>query len=220
MKTYSQYCPVAHALDLVGERWSLLIVRELILGARRYTDLAEALPGIGSNILAGRLRDLERAGIVRRTKLPPPAAATVYELTPEGHELDRVLQALAEFGARSLPAPQAGACWSAYAVQMRFRADAAVDGAYELRFGADESLAIVVRDGRPTVFHAPAPAPDLLVQVDDPEALLALLDGRLPAAEALQRGVSLLAGSIEELGRFAAMFAPRAPAAATAAATS
>ena len=81
MKSYSQYCPVAHALDLVGERWALLIVRELMLGQRRYTDLAEALPKIGTNILAARLRDLEAAGIVRKARLPPPAAVSVYELT-------------------------------------------------------------------------------------------------------------------------------------------
>ena len=88
MKSYSQYCPVAHALDLVGERWALLIVRELMLGQRRYTDLAEALPKIGTNILAARLRDLEAAGIVRKAKLPPPAAVSVYELTDTGRALD------------------------------------------------------------------------------------------------------------------------------------
>ena len=99
MKAYHQYCPVAHALDQVGDRWELLIVRELMLGQRRYTDLAEALPGIGSNILATRLRDLEEAGIVRKTKLPPPWAVTVYELTDRGRELDCVLRALAAWGA-------------------------------------------------------------------------------------------------------------------------
>ena len=107
MKAYHQYCPVAHALDQVGDRWELLIVRELMLGQRRYTDLAEALPGIGSNILATRLRDLEEAGVVRKTKLPPPWAVTVYELTERGRELDSVLRALAAWGARAQPAPVA-----------------------------------------------------------------------------------------------------------------
>jgi DNA-binding HxlR family transcriptional regulator len=74
-KRYAQYCPVAHALELVGERWALLVVRELLNGPKRYTDLAAALPGIGTNILAGRLRDLEEAGVVRKRKLPPPAAS-------------------------------------------------------------------------------------------------------------------------------------------------
>ena len=121
MKAYHQYCPVAHALDQVGDRWELLIVRELMLGQRRYTDLAEALPGIGSNILATRLRDLEEAGIVRKTKLPPPWAVTVYELTDRGRELDGVLRALASWGARTLGPPEAGDCWSMYAVHFRFR---------------------------------------------------------------------------------------------------
>ncbi len=83
-KHYDQYCPMAHALSLVGERWSLLIVRELLRGPKRYTDLAGGLPGIGTNILASRLKDLEEGGIVEKRKLPPPAASTVYELTEYG----------------------------------------------------------------------------------------------------------------------------------------
>ena len=134
MKAYHQYCPVAHALDQIGDRWELLIVRELMLGQRRYTDLAEALPGIGSNILATRLRDLEAAGVVRKTKLPPPWAVTVYELTERGRELDSVLRSLAAWGAGTLGPPEAGDCWSMYAVHVRFRPEAAVDGTYEIRF--------------------------------------------------------------------------------------
>jgi DNA-binding HxlR family transcriptional regulator len=86
-KAFDQYCPIAHALSIVGERWSLLVVRELLKGPRRYTDLAGGLPGIGTNILASRLRDLEAGGVVQRRKLPPPAASTVYELTEYGAEL-------------------------------------------------------------------------------------------------------------------------------------
>ena len=86
---------MAHALTLVGERWSLLVVRELLKGPKRYTDLAAGLPGIGTNILAARLRHLEQAGVVRRHKLPPPAASTVYELTEYGADLDEVLYTLA-----------------------------------------------------------------------------------------------------------------------------
>ena len=104
-KHYDQYCPMAHALDLVGERWSLLVVRELMPGPKRYTDLAEHLPGIGTNILASRLRDLEAAGIVEKRTLPPPAASRVYQLTPYGEELRPVLRELALWGARSLGPP-------------------------------------------------------------------------------------------------------------------
>jgi DNA-binding HxlR family transcriptional regulator len=104
-KRYDQYCPIAHSLELVGERWSLLIVRELLQGPRRYTDLAANLPGIGTNILAARLKDLERCGVVAKRRLEPPAASQVYELTPYGHELRPVIRELALWGLRSLHAP-------------------------------------------------------------------------------------------------------------------
>jgi len=104
-KRYDQYCPVAHALDLVGERWALLVVRELMHGPKRYTDLAEHLPGIGTNILAARLRDLEACGVVTKRRLPPPAASRVYELTDYGRELRTVMRELALWGARSLGPP-------------------------------------------------------------------------------------------------------------------
>src|SRR5205085_2986853 len=106
-KHYEQYCPVAHALDVVGDRWALLVVRELTQGPKRYTDLAEGLPGIGTNILAARLRDLEAAGIVMKRTLPPPAASRVYELTDYGLELKPVMRELALWGARSLGPPTA-----------------------------------------------------------------------------------------------------------------
>jgi DNA-binding HxlR family transcriptional regulator len=104
-KHYEHYCPVAHALDLIGERWALLVVRELMPGPKRYTDLAEHLPGIGTNILASRLRDLEAAGIVEKRTLPPPAASRVYQLTAYGQELRPVLREMALWGARSLGPP-------------------------------------------------------------------------------------------------------------------
>lgn len=108
-KSYKQYCPIAHALDTVGERWSLLVIRELMHGPQRYTDLLEHLDGCGTNILAARLRSLEEEGIVRRRTLPPPAASRVYELTDAGRQLQPVLQALCNWGLRALgpPAPDA-----------------------------------------------------------------------------------------------------------------
>lgn len=107
-KRFEQFCPIAHALDLVGERWSLLIVRELMQGPRRYTDLGAGLPGIGTNILAARLRTLEEGGIVHRRRLPPPAASTVYELTEYGTQLAEPMYALARWGIRSLGPPGPG----------------------------------------------------------------------------------------------------------------
>jgi DNA-binding HxlR family transcriptional regulator len=105
MKPYDQYCPIAHSLGLVGERWTLLVVRELMHGPKRYTDLADHLPGIGTNILAVRLKELEAGGIVEKKKLPPPFASTVYELTPAGQQLRPVLHELARFGARLMGPP-------------------------------------------------------------------------------------------------------------------
>jgi len=106
VKKYGQYCPMAHALDLIGERWSLLIVRELIEeGPLRYTDLHCRLSGCGTNILAARLKQLEQGGIVQRRQLPPPAASTVYELTDYGEALRPVMHELAHWGARSLGPP-------------------------------------------------------------------------------------------------------------------
>jgi len=108
-RSYHHYCPIAHALDLVGERWSLLVVRELLgQGPLRYSDLHARLEGCGTNILAARLKTLEAGGVVRRRKLPPPAAATVYELTEYGAELRPVLGLLAHWGARSLGPPAPG----------------------------------------------------------------------------------------------------------------
>ncbi|HEY1316570.1 MAG TPA: helix-turn-helix domain-containing protein [Gaiella sp.] len=218
MKTYHQYCPVAHALDQVGDRWELLIVRELMLGQRRYTDLAEALPGIGSNILATRLRDLEAAGVVRKTKLPPPWAVTVYELTERGRELDAVLRALATWGAGTLGPPEAGDCWSMYAVHARFRPDDAVDGTYEIRFVDGETIALHVTDGELVAMKHPAENPDLVVEAP-PEELHKVISGAVSAHAAVSDGrVELLAGSATELEHLAAMFAPYGDAAAAAAA--
>ena len=105
MKRYDQYCPIACSLGLVGERWTLLVVRELFSGPKRYTDLAEHLPGIGTNILADRLKELEASGLVVKRKLPPPAASSVYELTEAGQALRPVLHELARFGARYMGPP-------------------------------------------------------------------------------------------------------------------
>jgi DNA-binding HxlR family transcriptional regulator len=141
VKSYNQYCPIAHALDVVGERWSLLIVRELLEhGQLRYSDLHANLMGCGTNILAARLKELERHGVVTRRRLPPPAASNVYELTEYGLELRPVMHMLAHWGARSLGPPtrdedlEPG--WLGGALQMAFPAHP-TDARIEFRVGAD-----------------------------------------------------------------------------------
>ena len=163
-KHYDQYCPVAHALDVVGDRWALLVVRELMLGPKRYTDLADGLPGIGTNILAARLRDLETAGVVTKKTLPPPAASRVYDLTDYGRALKPVIRELALWGAQSLGPPTAAdelfPGWLLNPIEM-ILAPLAPAGRFEFRAG--EEIASLV-DG---VAHAgPIDDPDVLVEGD------------------------------------------------------
>src|SRR5215813_8991689 len=109
MRSYGQYCSVAKALDVVGDRWTLLIIRELLTqGPCRYTDLKNGLPGIATNLLSDRLRDLESAGLVRREEAAPPIATTLFHLTDTGAELQPVLSALAGWGLRYMTVPDAG----------------------------------------------------------------------------------------------------------------
>ena len=103
-RSYAQFCPLARTLDVIGERWTLLVVRELLVGPMRFSDLRDHLPGISGALLTQRLRDLEAAGLVQRTDLPPPAARQVYELTARGHELAPVIYELARFGLAYLDA--------------------------------------------------------------------------------------------------------------------
>ena len=167
-KRYEQYCPVAHALDLVGERWALLVVRELMHGPKRYTDLADALPGIGTNILASRLRDLEAGGVVSKRTLPPPAASRVYELTEYGRELRPALRELALWGARSLGPPteedELFEGWLANAVDIVL-APFAPPGRFA--FHVDGEVASLV-DGE--VVDGSIENPDVLVE-GDPQAI-------------------------------------------------
>ncbi|HUP31408.1 MAG TPA: helix-turn-helix domain-containing protein [Gaiellaceae bacterium] len=141
MKRYDQYCPIACSLGLVGERWTLLVVRELMAGPKRYTDLAEHLPGIGTNILADRLKELEAAGLVEKRKLPPPAASSVYELTTTGHALRPVLHELARFGARLMGPPPPGALekgWLLGALDLAL-GPRAPSGTIAFRIGGEEA---------------------------------------------------------------------------------
>jgi DNA-binding HxlR family transcriptional regulator len=216
-KRYDQYCPVCHALGLVGERWALLVVRELLRGPKRYTDLAEGLPGIGTNILAARLRELEEGGIVRKRKLPPPAASTVYELTEYGAELEEPLYALARWGARTLGPPGKGddlyPDWglNAFAALLDPEAARGITETYVLRIGNDV-FTVKLLDGLLHVDAGAAEGPDLDAALAT-ETFYALASGDLSPRTALAEGrVELAAGKPATLDRFFTVFsfAPRA----------
>lgn len=203
-RSYRQFCGVARALDLVGKRWALLVVRELVLGPRRFTDLLGGLPGVSTNVLSNRLRQLERSGVVQRRLLPPPAASTVYELTPYGRELEPIVLALGRWGARSLAERgEQALCshWVALALKSFFHADAAqgVRAVYEIRL-RDGLFRVEVRDAAVDVAPGPVEGPDLVLEADD-DALVALL-----AAGVDTDGVRVLAGDPGELDRFVELF--------------
>jgi DNA-binding HxlR family transcriptional regulator len=152
-KSYQQYCGIAAALDRVGDRWTLLILRELSFGTQRFTDLRAALPGIASNLLTERLRDLEDSGLVEQRELPAPAARTVYALTAEGRRIVPVLRALAQFGLPFLADPVEGEVRPRTAVfgglGAMFDPAAAAGRDLLLRFDLDgEQLWLQVRGGR------------------------------------------------------------------------
>jgi DNA-binding HxlR family transcriptional regulator len=136
-RRYHQYCPVARALDVVGERWTLLIVRELLLGPRRFTDLADGLPGIGASVLTARLTDLDQSGLIAKRTLPPPAASVVYELTDKARGLAPVLAALAGWGMNLLGQPRTDdrvrARWIVLGLAVTAKREPSPDATYELR---------------------------------------------------------------------------------------
>jgi DNA-binding HxlR family transcriptional regulator len=219
-KKFDQYCPMAHALSLVGERWSLLIVRELLHGPKRYTDLTNGLPGIGTNILAARLRDLEQCGVVEKRRLPPPAASTVYQLTEYGAGLSEALYALARWGARSLGPPGPGDVlypeWGVNAFPALFNPDAArgLTETYVLRID-DDVFTARLEDGSLVTTVGATDDADVVVEVDM-ETFFALTGGELEPRAAMARGLARVQGDVEALERCFKVLtlAPRVDAAA------
>jgi DNA-binding HxlR family transcriptional regulator len=215
VKTYSQFCPVAHALELVGERWALLVVRELLNGPKRYTDLSAALPGIGTNILAGRLRDLERAGVIQKRRLPPPAAAQVYELTPYGEELREPLYALGRWGARSLgpprPTDSLAPGWLVNAVRATCTGGCLPGKVFELRVDG-EAVTARFEDEELVVEFDSAAEPDTVIETD-PATLFCIASGQVPIKEAIKSSVVKVTGDRTAGERFLSFFSfdePRA----------
>jgi DNA-binding HxlR family transcriptional regulator len=208
-RTYGQYCGFARALEVVGERWALMVIRDLTVGPRRFTDLRRGLPGIPTNILAARLRELELADVVRRRVLPRPSAAVVYELTEYGAELEDVVARLGLWGAKSLGQPRPGEIVTVdsliVALRTTFRPEAAADlrADYEVRLG-DIVLHARVDTGTVAVGAGPLPEPDLVI--DTMLGLKDLMAGDLSPAEAIDTGIVQLTGDPTLLTRFAEVF--------------
>ncbi|MEU6197151.1 winged helix-turn-helix transcriptional regulator [Streptomyces sp. NPDC047061] len=190
-RSYDQYCSAARALDVVGDRWTLLIVRELLAGPRRYTDLHADLPGVSTDVLASRLKDMERDGVATRRRLPPPAAAYVYELTERGRELLPVLQALGKWGEPELgerrPTDAVRAHWFALPL-LRGLAGLEGEGLVEVRLGEGHFHLHVGAEGGPVYGDGPAPAePDARLVLDTGTGT-ALARGELGLPEAVRTG--------------------------------
>jgi DNA-binding HxlR family transcriptional regulator len=208
-RTYGQFCGLARALELVGERWALLIVRDLLVGPRRFTDLRQGLPRIPTNVLAERLKELEHAGIVRRRVLPRPAASVVYELTEYGSQLEEVVMRLGLWGAQSLGAPRPGEIITpdsmVMALRSTFRPEAAggqrVD--YELRLG-EIVIHASVDDGTLSVGEGPLPSSDLVIEAGP--AIRDVMAGELTPREAVEGGSVRLNGNTALFDRFVELF--------------
>ncbi|AJP04527.1 transcriptional regulator [Streptomyces cyaneogriseus subsp. noncyanogenus] len=168
-RSYDQYCSVARALDVVGDRWTLLIVRELLAGPRRYTDLHADLPGVSTDVLASRLKDLERDGLATRRRLPPPGAVSVYELTARGRALLPVLQALGSWGSAELgerrPTDAVRAHW--FALPLLRALDGEGEGVVEVRLEEGNFHVHAGAVEGPVYGDGPAPGdPDVRLSLD------------------------------------------------------
>jgi DNA-binding HxlR family transcriptional regulator len=206
-RSYNQFCALAYALDIIGERWTLLIIRELLAGPRRFKDLMDGLPGISTNLLCERLRRLEEQGIVGRRVLPPPAGSTVYELAPLGQSLEKAVLELGRWGSQFLPAslegialPSLGA--TTLAIKAFFHPEQAhgVHETYELHLD-NELLQVQVRDGELHVQQGNALKPDAVFHTAMP-VFMGLFSGQMEAEEAISAGLIRIEGEPAALNRF------------------
>jgi DNA-binding HxlR family transcriptional regulator len=208
-RSYRDGCSSAHALDLVGERWALLIVRDLLFGPKRFTDLHAGLPQSSPNVLTQRLRDLETAGIVHRRRLPPPASANVYELTEWGAELEPILLGLQRWGVRSPSFPgdvPVGCDAAMLALKNGFDPTVASDVGVvaEVRFPGD-TFALTVDDGRIEIGRGPAERPDVVLTTD-PTTLESVAFHLRSVAAAERSGDLIVEGDRAHLDRLLTVF--------------
>ncbi len=209
-RSYGDACGIARALDVVGERWALMVVRELLLGPKRFTDVRAGLPHVSPDVLAQRLRDLEQAGIVDHRRLPPPYGSQVYELTARGRALEPVLIELGRWGGANAPPPCEDMCMSldAYIVSLRTLFDPQRAGDFsarmELRLG-EERFRIVIADGRIDAGRGELPDADAVIETD-PAALIDVLHGHRQLGDALAAESIRFSGDKRKAKRFTQLF--------------
>jgi DNA-binding HxlR family transcriptional regulator len=215
---YGQICGLSRALEIVGERWAMLVIRDLLLGPKRFTDLRQGLPRIPTNVLSARLKELEQAGVLQRRILPRPATAVVYELTPYGRELDDILMALGRWGARSMGPPEPDDIYTVDSLMMALRTSYKTNTSYRGNEGAQASadpvsyevrvpgivISLTVQDGELGMSGGPRPDPDLVIEGDD--GFAALLTGTVSPSEAIENGSLRVTGDPELLTDFANTF--------------
>ncbi|NUT52614.1 MAG: transcriptional regulator [Saccharothrix sp.] len=216
-RTYNQYCATARTLDLVGERWTLLLVRELLTGPKRFGDLQKSLRGLGTGLLAARMKHLEREGLAHKVTLPPPARTTAYALTEAGLELGPAVLALARWGTKwamgdRRPDEAFHLGWAVLALEAFFDPDAAagVRAVYEFRVG-DEVFHVRVDDGTVDAAHGPATHPDVVVETDE-DVFAGLADGRSGLAEKIASGAASASGDRDALRLLGTLFRRPTPA--------
>jgi DNA-binding HxlR family transcriptional regulator len=209
---YGQICGLSRALEIVGERWAMLIVRDLLLGPKRFTDLRQGLPRIPTNVLSARLKELEQAGVLQRRILPRPATAVVYELTPYGQELEGILMALGRWGAKSMGPPEPDDIYTADSLMMALRTSYQINDyaqpsadpvSYEVRVPGIV-ISLTVQDGELGISGGPQSDPDLVIEAGD--SFAALLTGALSPTEAIENGSVRVTGDPELLTEFANTF--------------
>lgn len=217
-RAYGQFCGLARALEIIGERWSLLVVRDLVLGPKRYDELQAGLPKIPPSILSARLNELEASGVVRRRVRAELDAGLVYELTQYGSELDQVLLDLGLWGARSLQTPGPDDVFTLdsaiLSLYTTFRPDLAegVQISYEIHYADQMIVHVLVEDGEAKVAEGRFAGVDLAIKVTHGTALLDLMTEQLSPAEAVRTGRIALEGDMADLELFARLFhVPAAP---------
>jgi DNA-binding HxlR family transcriptional regulator/putative sterol carrier protein len=207
-RRYDDGCAAAHGLDLVGERWAMLVVRELLLGPKRFTDLRGGLAGISPNVLTQRLEELERAAIVQRRKLAPPAAAWVYELTEWGMELETVIKSLGRWAARSPFKPEAGLNTDSLILSFRtmFNAEAAdgLSATIQLRIGDDRFHARIAR-GQMELIRGDADHADVTIEGGS-NSIASVVYGGRKLADAVRSGDMKIEGDKAIAKRFVGLF--------------